>query len=297
LAFICFFVSINYVGAWGFWAHRMINKKAVATLPKGMSGFYGYYIDYVTQHSVDPDKKRYCDMYEGPHHFIDLDHYCRYPCSSFPHRWKDAVAKYSLDTLNKYGTLPWHISLVYYSLVRAFKEQDANKILQLSSDLGHYIADSYVPLHTVTNFDGQNTEQLGIHAFWETDIPELFGLTYNYHTAKAKYIENENDFVWKGVLSSADAADSVLYFEKELRNSFPKDKLYCVEPGSKFLYLKYSEEFAKAYSEKLNDMVEKRMRLSIYVVGCLWMSAWVDAGQPDLNRLIGKAVLDTEDGN
>jgi hypothetical protein len=33
-------------------------------------------------------------------------------------------------------------------------------------------------------------------------------------------------------------------------------------------------------------MVERRMRASIKMTGDLWYTAWVDAGQPDLKRLI-----------
>ena len=36
------------------------------------------------------------------------------------------------------------------------------------------------------------------------------------------------------------------------------------------------------YHEKLNGMVERRMRAAILMVASVWYTAWVDAGQPDL---------------
>ena len=33
-------------------------------------------------------------------------------------------------------------------------------------------------------------------------------------------------------------------------------------------------------------MVERRMRAAIISVGSIWYTAWVDAGQPDLNSLL-----------
>ena len=33
-------------------------------------------------------------------------------------------------------------------------------------------------------------------------------------------------------------------------------------------------------------MVERRMRAAIKMIGDFWYTAWVDAGQPDLNLLI-----------
>jgi hypothetical protein len=288
-------MAVPCVLAWGFSAHRKISNKAVATLPKAMQGFYVYYSDYITIHAVDPDKKRYCHMDEGAHHFIDLNHYGAYPSDSLPRHWKDAVARYTVDTLNKYGTLPWYISLQYYNLVEAFKDQDADMILKYSSDLSHYIADSYVPLHTTTNYDGQETGQNGIHAFWESNIPELFGNSYNYEVGQAKYIKNVNEFVWSGILSSATEVDSVLRVERNLKKIFPRDRMYCFEKSRmNQIVPRFSEDFTKAYSQKLNGMVERRMRSSILAVGSLWMSAWAEAGQPDLDKLIGKSSVADE---
>jgi hypothetical protein len=47
----------------------------------------------------------------------------------------------------------------------------------------------------------------------------------------------------------------------------------------------YSELFAKNYHNLLNGMIERRMRAAVLAVACIWYSAWVDAGQPDLNKL------------
>jgi hypothetical protein len=33
-------------------------------------------------------------------------------------------------------------------------------------------------------------------------------------------------------------------------------------------------------------MVERQMRASVKMVGDIWFTAWVDAGQPDLNSII-----------
>ena len=48
----------------------------------------------------------------------------------------------------------------------------------------------------------------------------------------------------------------------------------------------YSEGYATAYHKMLNGQVEQWMRDSIYAVGSLWLTCWVDAGEPDLNTLI-----------
>jgi hypothetical protein len=44
-------------------------------------------------------------------------------------------------------------------LTQAFKEKRKSEILFIAADLGHYIADAHMPLHTSDNHDGQLTDQ------------------------------------------------------------------------------------------------------------------------------------------
>jgi hypothetical protein len=90
-----------------------------------------------------------------------------------PRGWNEAAAKYTEDTLVKYGIVPWWIQTMHRRLTAAFKEKDGAKILKLSADIGHYIGDAHVPLHASSNHNGQHTGQHGIHGFWESRVPEL----------------------------------------------------------------------------------------------------------------------------
>jgi len=42
------------------------------------------------------------------------------------------------------------------------------------------------------------------------------------------------------------------------------------------------ENYTKLYNALLDNQVEDRMRESILAIGSIWTSAWVDAGQPQL---------------
>lgn len=276
--------------SWGFFAHRRINHVAVFTLPKAMVRFYETNIDFITEHSVDPDKKRYVDSLEGPRHFFDADHYGKRPFMKMPVKWEEAAKKYTADTLAKYGTVPWQIQYEYYKLVKAFKEHDTTDILKTSANLGHYIADAHVPLHLTQNYNGQLTHQDGIHALWESRIPELFSDQYNYNVGKARYIENPLNEAFKICRASFKCVDSVLLFERKLNSTFPPDKKYELVKHSNKKVMDYSFAYAKAYNTALKGMVARRMRSAILEVGSFWFSAWVDAGQPDLNKLIEKPI-------
>ena len=71
----CFFLTAFFdnKGAWGFFAHRRINRLAVFTLHSDIIGFYKKHIEYLTAHATDPDMRRYVVPIEGQKHFIDLD--------------------------------------------------------------------------------------------------------------------------------------------------------------------------------------------------------------------------------
>lgn len=281
------------VFSWGFYAHEKINRMAVFTLPSEMIGFYKKHIDYISKHATDADKRRYVIPEEAPRHYIDMEHYSMFHIDSIPRKWNDAVKRYGEDSLNAYGIVPWHIIAVFKKLQRAFEKEDIDLILKYSADLGHYVADAHVPLHTTENYNGQLTNQKGIHGFWESRIPELKSEGYNYWTGKAFYIHNPSDVIWNAVKQSYAAVDSVLTFEAKLNASYDADKKYSFENLGQQTVKVYSREYTDAYDKMLNGMVERRMKASIITLGSLWYSAWVNAGKPDLNKLKEKNISDT----
>jgi len=272
--------------AWGFYAHQKINRLAVFTLPTEMIGFYKHNIQYITENAVNPDRRRYAVDGEAPRHYIDIDVYGDSAVYKMPRYWYDAVEIYTEDTLNAYGIVPWHIYLMKLRLTDAMRIGDAANILRLSADLGHYIADANVPLHTTENYNGQLTGQSGIHGFWESRLPELYANNYDFFVGKASYIEKPQIMAWRAVIHAHEALDSVFSFEKKLTIKISADKKYGFETRGQNTVKVYSRNFSKAYHNALNGMVERQMRRAVKMVGDFWYTCWVDAGQPDLDELI-----------
>jgi hypothetical protein len=266
---------------------------ACFTLPPHLFGFYKNHIDFITAHAVDPDRRRYADPEEAPRHFINLDHYVASSLDSVPKYWNDAVKKYSLDTLKVYGIVPWHISIMTARLTNAFKNHDVDRILYLSASLGHYIADAHVPLHCAENYNGQKTNQIGIHAFWESRIPELFGEDFDYFTGRVHYIAKQQLEAWKIVEQSFAAHDSVLSFEMDLNKRFPPDQKFAYEQRGNVTMKVYSEAYSKEYNNMLDEMVQRRMRSAIIETGSFWYTAWVNAGSPDMKLIEDKEASDS----
>src|SRR6476646_11828920 len=167
---------------------------------------------------------------EGARHYIDIDRYGKYPFDALPRQWNDAVEKFSGDTLQAHGIVPWWVQTMLYRLTDAFKEKNQAKILKLSAEIGHYIADAHVPLHANSNHNGQYTDQKGIHAFWESRIPELLAdKGWDFFIGKAEYIPNPSAYIWKRIAESGAAADTVLLMEKELSKQFPSSQKFSFE--------------------------------------------------------------------
>lgn len=272
--------------AWGFFGHKRINRLAVFTLPPEMVTFFKHHIQYVTENSVNPDRRRYTVPYEAPRHYIDVDVYGDSAHYKMPRYWNQAVEMYTEDTLMEYGIAPWHVNRMKFQLTDAFRRRDALAIIRLATDLGHYIGDSNVPLHTTKNYNGQYTNQIGIHGFWESRLVELYSDDYDFFVGQADYISNPQLEAWEAIINAHNALDSVLLFEKELTIRFSEEKKYSYEQRGQQTIKVYSRDFSRAYHTMLAGQVERRMRASIKMIGDFWYTCWVDAGQPNLDLLI-----------
>lgn len=369
---------------WGFFGHRLINRLAVFTLPEAMIEFYKSHLDYITDHSVDPDKRRYAVKTEAICHFIDLDKwiyenhgipdkdylkailknsaiyliskdsrtllfdtiyskfkgadslfYCKYWMDSglitnggielqaiskaiklhnfnffdgkdwiFPANYFETIVPFIqvddmieiVDRFSNHGILPYNLERCYNKLVKAFETENVNAIVRCSAEIGHYIGDAHVPLHTSMNYNGQLTKQHGIHAFWESRIPELFAIeSFDFVVGKAKYIGDVRERIWEVILESHQGVSMALEMERKLSVSTPDDEKYCYDTRLNVVVKTQCKAYAKSYMELLDHQVEDRMRESILTLGSIWMTAWYEAGQPDLNALLNKPLNTSEE--
>lgn len=276
--------------SWGIFGHEHINKAAVMALPAPVQTFFYNHIDFVTQESTVPDLRKYTlnDKSENPRHFIDLENFGS--LDSLPKTLAEVKTKYDEKFLSSNGILPWYMEDLMEKLTKSFKEKRKTEILFIAADLGHYMGDAHMPLHTSTNHNGQLTNQTGIHALWEAQLPEMFGSNYNFYTGEAKFIPDVHKEIWRIILSSHSLVDTLLAADKEIRKKISEDKMYKKDANGKVLKNKFnasvfSDEYATALNTALKGMVEKQMRASAIDVADFWFTAWVNAGKPDLNEL------------
>lgn len=285
-------ISFTPVSDWGFFGHRLITKMAIYTLPQELAGFYKKNASLIIEKSVVPDQRRYVIPEEGPRHYIDLDEYGD-KIDSLPKYWDLAVEEYGEEKLVEHGIVPWHAYFTFRQLVNAFTDKNYQRIVNKSSDLAHYLADASVPLHTTSNYNGQKTNQHGVHSFWETRLPQLYSDRYDFLVGRADYVNDPQQAIWNAVLGAHQWVDTLLLKEKRVTEEIGNNKKYSFEDNGKRTTKVYSKKFSEKYHSSLT-LVELQMQRSVKLIGDFWFTAWVEAGQPDLSK-ISKAGVEEID--
>ncbi|MFB9080491.1 zinc dependent phospholipase C family protein [Flavobacterium procerum] len=281
--------------SWGIVGHERINKAAVMALPQHLRVFFYNHIDFITQEASVPDIRKYALNYkdENPRHYFDMENFGA--VDSFPKNLEEAKKKYDAKFLNDNGILPWYIEDMMIKLTKAFKEKNRAEILFLAADLGHYIGDAHMPLHTSANHDGQLSDQKGIHSLWESRLPELFAKNYKLNVPEAHYYEDIHKAIWDMIHDTHSLAKPLLDIDKKLRTSTPQNQVFKMDAEGKIMKSKYntavfSDQYAEKLHKELNGMVESQMKKAITATASFWYTAWVNAGKPDLSDLDSPAV-------
>jgi predicted AlkP superfamily phosphohydrolase/phosphomutase len=263
--------------AWGFTAHRMVNAKAIGTLPEPVAAFFDGNRAYVVEHAIDPDLWRESGRPdEGPNHYLDLDAFGAFPFPDVPRTEAEHLARHGATAAQK-GRVPWRIAEVYRDLVAAFRARDPGRVLERAAILGHYVGDAHVPLHAAVNYDGQLTGQNGVHARWEAEMVERFvtQLEAAVLPAAARRGAEPVAVAFDALLSSY--ARSLEGLEADRAVAGPRDYADTAQDD------RYDDRYYSRFFEREGKTLVARLASSATAVGSLWLSAWEDAGRPDLD--------------
>lgn len=280
---LCF---ISLLSSWGFLVHRTTTQVAVYQLPKSIQPFFYQNMDYLVKNSVRPDQRRSTDKTEDTKHFINFEAFGDSAAWKMPFEWNKAIQFYTRDSLLKYGYVPYWIMVMKERLTSAFKSGNKDSILFYAADISHYIGDLHVPLHTTLNYDGQLTNQKGLHSLWESMIPEIEIENYRlYNNHKARYLARPEREVWAAARNAHLLLKDV--FQKEIKASkkFTDSTKYRWQKRNGRDVRSYTSAFAKAYSKELGNSINKQLLRSSNLIANFWYTCWVDAGRPDLYKL------------
>ena len=263
--------------AWGATGHRLLNRKAVATLPPPLRDLFAANADYLAEHSIDPDLWREVGRPgEDVNHYLDMDAFGEWPFDDVPRTEPEHLAKFGTQARER-GRLPWRTEEVYHELVAAFRARDPARVLEQAAVLGHYVGDAHVPLHAVLNYDGQLTGQTGVHGRWESALVDRF-------------LRQIEPLVEPG--AAAGGAEPVAVVFETLLESFAdadealqSDRLST--EGRDYATTSADDRYADAYYSQLYEReaprVVARLTRAAERLGSLWLSAHEEAGRPSLD--------------
>jgi len=290
-ALIAGLLLIFTCSSWGYLVHRTVAQLAIYELPSSMRDFFWKNKDSIVSQSIRPDVRRNTDRNEFPRHFIDLENYGDSAAWKMPLTEGAAIQTYSLDTLHKYGYVPYVVQDVLQQLTEAFRKGDKDSILFYAIDLCHYIGDANVPLHTSSNFDGQLTGQRGLHALWESTVPDQLMNGYKLRDGhKAQYIADPSASIWESVRRAHMLVQPLIDAERAASKEAPDSiKYQTVHRYGKDMKV-YTAAFAKIYGAHLGSMVQDQLLHSADQIADFWYTAWVNAGKPDLDNLLSQPL-------
>jgi hypothetical protein len=259
--------------AWGFDAHKFIAEQMIALLPAELKPLFEQRKAFVVERSVDPDLWRTAGWdAEPPNHFVDLDYYGEYPFTELPREYDRAVQKYGRETVHEQGLLPWRTQEFYGHLQRAFEglkreppsSYAQNDIVLFSALLAHYIGDAHVPLHSIVNYDGQRTNQHGIHNRWESELFERNRSRLRVAPAPPVAVTDPRGFMFDVLLASNKLSAGVLEADRK------------AAAGREF----YDDAYFAALAADQFPVVERRINEAISAVASVILGAWEQAGKP-----------------
>ncbi|MDA0728358.1 MAG: hypothetical protein O3B70_01975 [Bacteroidetes bacterium] len=261
-------------------------------LPMPMRQAWGGHPELLIQWATSADSRKHTDSLEAPRHYLDVDDL---PVSladglpivwGLPHDLADSLTSTSKDGgLGSFGLLPWHIERVYNQLTWSMKSDsvDLNRVLRLAADLGHYLGDAHVPLHTSGNYDGQRTGQRGIHALWETHAMEWLLAPSRASSCPCTPLPSFDPrwTAWEILDESHAMVPMVLHAETELRRLHPEDGWGFRRRGRTLQLLPTPEALA-TWDSLTNHTTFPRFCKASHRIAAAWYAAWMDAGAPNL---------------
>ena len=276
VAFVIFFLPVS-TRAWGLDVHRLITRRAIEGLPEGLRPFYAARADFISEHAVDPDMWRLVGLKgdlgdEDPNHFLDIDGLDDpRPFTNVPRDWNVYLAKYGAERANRAGRVPWRTEEIYKKLVERFQEAGKNpngfgaeNAAYLSAIIAHYIEDAHQPFHSVSNYDGQATNQRGIHSRFESELVLRSVTKLKLSPVVVRPVPNVKDFIFETLISSEALVETILAADKRATEN------------REF----YDDGYYATFLSGTQAVVERRLSEAASGVASVITQAWTDAGKP-----------------
>lgn len=268
--------------AWGKLGHEIVASTAARVLAAKRGRVYlrtheydlGYYAnvpDMIWRNLSEAIGKR-----EAPEHFIEWN-YTVEEIFQAPEHLPEEFAEYHRTMGDKFdpalGFSPWRIQELTArckQLTANFNRDNQGPLLVCLGVLSHYTGDLAQPLHASDNYDGQLTNQPGIHSYFESDMvtelePELRAAVLKKALARYEGLK-------RSPLKSAQAIRRLI------------GDSHSMVPELLAIDRSIQRERAAEASRRFRDLVIARLAEGAAVTALIWDEILVDVHSFDSNK-------------
>jgi hypothetical protein len=287
LAVVVAFAAVGLLpvttGAWGVEVHRLITRRAIDALPPALQPIYAPYRAFVVEHSVDPDEWRVAGLrgemgLEDPNHFFEIATMgVPEPFTGVPRDWPTLVSRFGVDRADKIGRLPYRIVDMYGRLVTHFKgitagtAYAADNARYISAVIAHYLEDANQPLHIAENYDGQLTDQRGLHSRFETQLTTRSWSQLHLRSVRIDAVPDVETYVFAQIVKSNSYVQVIVEADKRASAGLQRDANNR---------LVYDDGFYDRFLRDMQPVLEDRLSSSADAVASVIVAAWTEAGHP-----------------
>jgi hypothetical protein len=256
--------------AWGNNANRLVVNRAIDTLPQDIRPFFDANRSILLQHVNDPfgTLEKALTPAERHNQFLFLDKYGRFPFDTLPRSYKAAVAKFGKSKLESNGLLPWQIGVYSAKLTDAMREGKWEDAKLFAAILANYVAGAHDPFNTTDNNDGHLSAQNGIHERFGTALVDRYSSYFFMRPNDAAFVADPTDHAFEACLSSHSWLETILYADREARRGLNS----------------YTDEYYDHFYNQAGAVLIRQLSDAASDVGSYWLTAWKNAGQPQLPR-------------
>jgi hypothetical protein len=253
--------------AWGASAERLVASKAVETLPPEMRGFFEANRDFLSHHITDPlEWLEKTPLIERRNHFLYLDRYGKFPFDSLPRDYKTAVTKFTKAKLEASGVLPWQIGVYSQKLTAAMRDRDWEQVRLSAAYLAAYVAQAHDPFHTTENFDGHLSAQPGLDLRFSSSLVDRFSTFFPMRPNDAIFLPDPTEHAFDSCMSAHAWLENVLLADRRAREGLSD----------------YTDEYYDRLYNLGGSIMIRQLTDAATDVGSYWMTAWINAGRPQL---------------
>jgi hypothetical protein len=189
------------------------------------------------------------------------------------------------------GTAPWRVRQFFERMRAGLSSKAIDAALVDAGLMAHYVGDLGNPHHTSRDFNGFERGQGGIHSYVESDIVSSYGFDLDPEVLAYALEKRPFDTIAKGLADSKDPlavaialtldSHSRLEVLNELDRQHAVTKASSTEKGMK---LKAERKEAATVNGHFRPLVVERLATAADTLAHLWLTAWKQAGSPDLRE-------------